>query len=76
MNTSAIPNSVNVAAAATTLAQLTNTNHTFRMMVWSDAQAVQDKIALAKKLGVRGVSVFKFDGGQDPSIWGVLPLRK
>lgn len=73
--TSAIPNSANVGAAASSLAQLTNTNHTFRMMVWNDAQAVQEKIALAKKLGIRGVAIFKFDGGQDPGIWGILPVR-
>ncbi len=74
-STSAIPNSGNVAAAATTLAQLTNSNHTFRMMVWSDAQAVKDKIDLARRLGVRGISIFKLDGGQDPALWSVLPVR-
>lgn len=42
---------------------------------WSDAEAVSDKIRLAKKLGVRGVAIFKFDGGQDPRIWDVLPHR-
>ncbi len=44
----------------------------FRLLVWSDAQAVKDKIALAKKLGVRGISIFKIDGGADPAIWNVL----
>lgn len=74
--TSAVPNGPYVAAAATTLAQASNTNHTFRMMVWSDARAVQDKIDLARRLGVRGVSIFKFDGGQDPALWSMLPLRE
>ncbi|MEK7531111.1 MAG: glycosyl hydrolase family 18 protein [Patescibacteria group bacterium] len=41
-------------------------------MVWSDAGAIVDKIALAKKLGVRGVAVFKFDGLADPGMWDVL----
>lgn len=44
----------------------------FNYLSWSDAQAVSDRVALARKLGVRGVAVFKFDGGQDPNIWGVL----
>lgn len=42
------------------------------MLWWSDAKAIGEKVALAKKLGVRGVSVFKFDGGSDPGMWKVL----
>jgi spore germination protein YaaH len=44
----------------------------FNIMVWNDSVAVAQKIALAKKLGLRGVAIFKFDGGQDPKIWDVL----
>ncbi|MFZ2831919.1 MAG: glycosyl hydrolase family 18 protein [Minisyncoccia bacterium] len=48
------------------------TTQPFNFLSWSDAQAVSDKVALAKKLGVRGVAVFKFDGGEDQDIWNVL----
>ena len=41
-------------------------------MWWSDAKAIEDKVKLARKLGVRGVAVFKFDGGQDTGAWNVL----
>ncbi|QQG38283.1 MAG: peptidoglycan-binding protein [Candidatus Kaiserbacteria bacterium] len=61
-----------VAAAASAFSTSGNTNSRFRLMVWPDAQSVADRIALAKKLGVRGVSVFKFDGGQDPNIWNTI----
>lgn len=44
----------------------------FRYLVWSDAKAIADKVALAKKLGVRGVAIFKIDGGEDPAMWQYL----
>lgn len=49
------------------------TNGTYNIVWWSDAKAIEDKIKLAKKLGVRGISVFKIDGGEDPAIWSILP---
>ncbi|MDP2705536.1 MAG: glycosyl hydrolase family 18 protein [Patescibacteria group bacterium] len=70
-----IQNSQNVAQAALTFANTTNVNQVFRMMTWGDASSVADKIALAKKLGVRGIAIFKLDGGQDPAIWNILPKR-
>ena len=63
--------SVNSASVLTALAGATDTS--FNILWWSDAQAIADKIALARKLGVRGVSVFKIDGGADPNLWTVLP---
>ncbi len=50
-----------------------NVQPPFNIMWWSDAQSIKDKIALAQKLGVRGVSLFKLDGGEDQGIWNVLP---
>ena len=44
----------------------------FNMLWWSDASAIADKVALAKAHGLRGVSVFKIDGGADPNVWSVL----
>lgn len=49
-----------------------NSSQPFNYFSWSDAEAVADKVALARKLGVRGVAVFKFDGGGDSKIWEVL----
>ncbi|MBP9711069.1 MAG: hypothetical protein KBD50_02320 [Candidatus Pacebacteria bacterium] len=44
----------------------------FNIIVWNDSIAVKQKIDLAKKLGIKGVAIFKFDGGQDPKIWDIL----
>lgn len=60
------------AAAASLYANTYNSHLTFNMLDWSDAQAVNDKIQLAKALGVRGVAIFEFDGGEDKGIWNTL----
>lgn len=39
---------------------------------WSDAQAIADKVALAKRLGLAGVAIFKIDGGEDKALWSAL----
>jgi spore germination protein YaaH len=44
----------------------------FNIVWWSDAQAISDKVALAKQLGVRGIAVFQFNGAEDQNIWNVL----
>ena len=49
-----------------------NTNQPFNYFSWSDARSIADKVAQAKNLGLRGVAVFNFDGGDDPKIWEVL----
>ncbi|MEK7480055.1 MAG: glycosyl hydrolase family 18 protein [Patescibacteria group bacterium] len=69
-------NGLATALAATAFADTYNSHLNFRYMVWPDAQSVADKIALAKRLGVRGVSIFKLDGGQDPKVWSVLESTK
>ncbi|HUO56165.1 MAG TPA: glycosyl hydrolase family 18 protein [Candidatus Paceibacterota bacterium] len=60
------------AAAASLYANSYNSHLTFNMLDWSDAQSVNDKVQLAKALGVRGVALFEFDGGEDPNVWTTL----
>ena len=63
--------------ATTTISQVPNSasivaSTPFNILWWSDANAIKDKIALARKLGVQGVAIFKIDGGADPAIWDAL----
>ncbi|KND50688.1 MAG: putative peptidoglycan hydrolase YvbX, NOT involved in spore germination [Parcubacteria bacterium C7867-001] len=60
------------AAGALALQKNSGKQAPFHVLWWSDSKAIADKVALAKKLGVRGVAVFKFDGGADPLMWSVL----
>ncbi len=39
---------------------------------FNDATSITKKIALAKKLKLRGVAIFKVDGEADPTFWAVL----
>lgn len=48
----------------------------FRYLTWPDATSIEQKVKLAEHLGIRGVAVFKFDGGQDPGMWSVLPKQR
>lgn len=60
------------AAGAMAFLQTQNRQAPFHLLWWSDAQAIKDRVALAKQLGLKGVAIFKFDGGQDPNMWSVL----
>ena len=72
-NSAQITNDTNLATSLYSQAALASSvQPPFNIVWWSDAQAIQQKIDLAKRLGVRGVAVFKLDGGQDPALWGVL----
>jgi len=71
--TSLGPNSAVIAfAAAASYADTFNSHQTFRLIDWPDAQSIAGKADLAERLGVRGISIFKFDGGEDPLMWADL----
>ena len=67
------PTALLAALGAVKYAQAAGKQSPFYFEDWSDSQAIAAKVALAKSLGVRGVALFKFDGGEDPNMWSVLP---
>ena len=47
-----------------------------RVLSWSDAESIRQKAELTVKYGLRGIAIFKIDGGQDPFLWDVLTNYK
>ncbi|MDR3571655.1 MAG: glycosyl hydrolase family 18 protein [Candidatus Pacebacteria bacterium] len=67
-----INNALIAAAAASQYATQLNSHMDFRLLDWPDATSVADKAQLAKQLGVRGIAIFKIDGGEDPNMWSAI----
>jgi spore germination protein YaaH len=61
-----------IAAKALDYANKTGNTTYFNLLWWSDAEAIEDKIDLAKSLGLAGIAIFKIDGGGDKKIWDIL----
>jgi spore germination protein YaaH len=60
------------ASAASAYANALNSHQEFHLLDWPDAQSIAGKAELAQTLGIRGISIFKLDGGEDPGIWTAL----
>ncbi len=66
------PMTLGVPSSSTAVGPAVADRQPFNMMWWSDSIAIAQKVALAKQLGIRGVAIFKFDGGEDQGVWDVL----
>jgi len=54
-------------------AKATGKSATVNVLWWHDAGAIEQKVELAETLGIRGVALFKIDGGADAKLWKILP---
>jgi spore germination protein YaaH len=70
--TSSTPATLGVTNAAQVAGPAASQMQPFNFMSWSDSIAIAQKIAIAKQLGIRGVAVFKFDGGEDQAMWSLF----
>lgn len=61
-----------IVSKALSYAQETKQPVKFNYVTWSDAEAVKQKVDLAKELQILGVSLFKIDGGEDKKIWNLF----
>lgn len=60
----------NIAAArALAYANATGKTVTIRIVSWSDGEAIGQKAALAEEFGLKGIAIFKLDGGADRTLW-------
>jgi spore germination protein YaaH len=61
----------NVAKAAL-FAKMAKMNVKVRFVTFSDALSAADKMSIAKKYHLYGVTFFKIDGEEDPAIWNLI----
>lgn len=66
------PESYKAAGQALAYATATGNTTTVRIASWSDAKAIEQKVNLAKKYNLKGVSLFKIDGQEDQEVWDIL----
>jgi spore germination protein YaaH len=63
------PKGFEAAAKALLVATVADIELPVRVVIWSDAKAVEDKLDLVEEYDLRGLTLFKIDGEEDPDIW-------
>jgi spore germination protein YaaH len=66
------PKGFEAAAKALLVATVADIELPVRIVIWSDAEAIEDKLEIADEYDLRGVSLFKIDGEEDSAIWDLL----
>jgi spore germination protein YaaH len=63
------PKGFEAAGKALFVATYANIEIPVRVVIWSDAKAIEEKLELIEDYDLRGVAIFKVDGEEDPAIW-------
>jgi spore germination protein YaaH len=63
------PRGFEAAAKALLVATYADIEIPVRMITWSDAEAIEEKLELVEDYDLRGTAIFKIDGEEDKKIW-------
>ncbi len=63
------PKGFEAAAKALFVATYAKIEIPVRVVIWSDAAAIEEKLELVEDYDLRGVAIFKVDGEEDPALW-------
>lgn len=66
------PKGYEAAAKALLVATYADIEIPVRMVTWSDAEAIEQKLELVDEYNLRGTAIFKVDGEEDPALWDTL----